>query len=84
MSWFPAISTMTSIKQILQFLHLANNKHKLPQNDANHDKLFNHCNLASKFTNTFYKIYGLQRKLCIDEQMIGTKSCVSFIQYMSK
>ncbi|XP_057296130.1 piggyBac transposable element-derived protein 4-like [Hydractinia symbiolongicarpus] len=84
MNWFPAVCTRTRFKEILRFLHLANNDNELPRNDPNHDKLYKLGNLPAKLSDIFYKMYAPQRELSLDEQMIGTKSRVSFIQYMPK
>ena len=84
MSWFQSIFTRTRFKQILRYLHLSNNAKEVPRTDANYDKLFKLGGLPIMFSNIFGSMYAPQRELSIDEQMIGTKSRISFIQYMPK
>lgn len=84
MPWFSLIFTRFRFKQILRYLHLSNNENDLPHGNPDRDKLFKLGMLPSILSNKFYDMYAPRREISIDEQMIGTKSRVSFIQYMPK
>lgn len=58
-------------------LHLVDNEKR-----TNNDKLYKLGNLHQKLNINFYKAYTPERNLAVDEQMIGTKCRVSFLQYM--
>ena len=76
--WFGSVFTRGRFQDILDSLHLVNNENH--EDDPN--KLFKLGDLPSKINENFYNHYTPERELAIDEQMIGTKCRVSFIQYM--
>lgn len=84
MHWFGSILTIRRFKQILRYLHLSNNQADLPPGDPNRDKLFKLGMLPSILSQKFFAMNAPARELSIDEQMIGTKARISFIQYMPK
>ena len=84
MHWFSSVLTANRFKQILRYLHLNNNESDLPCDDPNRDKLFKLGKLQSILSQNFFEMNAPQRELSIDEQMIGTKARISFIQYMPK
>ena len=84
MPWFGSIMSRNHFKVILRFLHLADNSKQLPRNDIGHDKLFKLGNLPKILSQRFSELYSRKCSLSIDEQMIGTKARISFLQYMAK
>ena len=77
--WFSSIMTRTRFYEILSNIHLSND-----ENQTNGNKLAKLGNLAQLLNNTFHQRYTPSRNLSVDEQMIGTKCRISFIQYMPK
>ena len=69
---------------IMRFLHLTNNSMQVSREDPNYDKLLKLGNLHKILNNRYSSLYSPQRSLSIDEQMIGTKCRVSFLQSMPK
>ena len=84
MPWFSSILSRRRFKQILRYLHVADNSKNLPKSDPNHNKLFKLGNLSEKLNQSFKGMYAPSKELSIDEQMIGTKSRIGFLQYMPK
>ena len=79
--WFSSIMSIKRYKQILRFLHLNDNTN-VPEKDAPNYKLYKLGGLHEKLCKIFSKIYSPSQELSIDEQMVGTKCRVGFIQYM--
>ena len=78
--WFPSVMSRDRFLQILYYLyylHLNNN-----QNDPGNDKLFKVRPLLDHIVRQCQKHYKPNCEVSIDEQMIGTKSSISFRQYM--
>lgn len=73
-----------SFMMIMQFLHLAENTTALPMVNPNYDKRFELGGTHITLNKLFGDIYQPIRFLSIDGQMIGTKSRISFLQYISK
>lgn len=82
MPWFSSIFTRDRFKQILRYLHVVDNEKDLPKDNPDRDRLHKLGKLQDTLSKSFSAMYAPQRELSIDEQMIGTKSRVSFIQYM--
>ena len=85
MPWFASIITRDRFKEIYRYLHLlADNDKQAPKDSPNFNKLYklgiSPCELSLRFS----AMYLPEQNLSIDEQMTGTKSRISFIQYMSK
>ena len=84
MPWFGSIMSRNHFKVILRFLHLADNSKQLPRNDKGHDRPFKLGNMPKILSQRFSEQYSPKCSLSIDEQMIGTKARISFLQYMPK
>ena len=69
---------------IIQFLHLVNNTIALPKDNLNYDKLFKLGGIHITLNKLFGDIYEPTGSLSIDEQMIGIKSRIRFLQYTPK
>ena len=82
MPWFRAVMSRNRFRQILRFLHLADNSKQVPQSHPNYDRLYKRGNLDKVLSHRFSEMYAPQRTLSIDEQMIGTKARIGFLQYM--
>ena len=54
------------------------------RDDPAHDKLAKVCNIVDRASKTFPEHYSLTANISIDEQMIGTKARLSFLQYLPK
>ena len=68
-------------KEILRFLHLSDNEN---QSNQPSDKLYKLGGLHKTLSKTFSQVYSPCQELSVDEQMVGTKCRVGFIQYMPK
>ena len=82
-SWFSSIFSRDRFKQILRYLHCADNS-KRPDRNAPGYKLFKVQALIDTLNLSFRNLYTPKQNLSIDESMVGTKCRVSFIQYMPK
>ena len=83
MRWYASIFSRDHFCQIYRYFHLVDNSTK-PQDITPGTRLFKLGNLQQELSQKFKTMYTPSRNLSIDEQMIGTKSRVSFIQYMPK
>ena len=79
-SWFSAIML---VGQICQCLHFADNK-KTPDRNSKEFKLYKLGNVTEPVNECSRKCYTPNQRLSIDEQMIGTKFHISYLQYMPK
>ena len=79
MPWFFLILGRRRFKEILRYLHIADNSKDLPKRDPHHNKLFKLGNLPEKLNETFKAVCSPSRELSIDEEMIGTKSRIGFL-----
>ena len=84
MPWFRSVMSRDRFKALMRFLHLTDNTKQVPREDPNYDRLFKLGNLQKALNHRFSKPYSPKRSLSIDEQMIGTKCRLSFLQYMPK
>ena len=75
--WSPSVMSRDRFLQILYHLHLNNN-----QNNPGNDKLFKVRPLLDHIVRQCKKHYKPNCQVSVDEQMIGTKSRISFRQYM--
>ena len=77
--WYGEIFPVNDFCQIHRYLHCCDNL-------ADHadDKLYKVRYLISKLQDNFRLAYTPGQNISVDEQMIGTKCRVSFIQYMPK
>ena len=81
--WFSSILTRGRFEAILNYLHLCNNEKHPPPEDEKY-KLYKLGIFPDIINENFRKCYVPDRELSVDEQMIGTRCRVSFIQYMPK
>jgi len=79
--WFRSIMPGYRFEQICSFLHLSDNS-KTPEKTSSTYKLYKLGNVHVKVNENAKKAYVPSQQLSIDEQMIGTKCRISFIQYM--
>lgn len=84
MPWFSTVMSRNRFQQLSRYLHLADNTKAPEKGDPNFTKLFKLGGLDEKISNAFTDHYHPGKEISIDEQMIGMKSRVSFIQYMPK
>ena len=84
MPWFESMMFCNKFMMIMQFLHLVNNTIALPKDNLNYDKLFKLGGIHITLNKLFGDIYEPTGSLSIDEQMIGIKSRIRFLQYMPK
>ena len=84
MPWFNSVMPRRKFQQVLRFLHLADNSKQLPRSDPNYNKLYKLGDLMACFNKCFKEMYAPRQNLSIDEQMIGSKSRIGFLQYMPK
>ena len=82
--WFCSIFKRKRFQQISRNLHLANNQSQAKRGEPGYNKLFKLGVLPTTLDEKFGMMYTPTRDLSIDEQMIGTKARVIFIQYMPK
>ena len=81
--WFLAVITLNRFEMISRYIHLYDNT-KVPPSDSPDYKLYELGNIDKFLSNVFKAIYIPARDLSIDEQMIGTKSRIIFIQNVPK
>ena len=81
--WFSGEMLRNRFQAILHFLHLSNNE-ATPPLDSPAYKLYKLGKLASMLTKSFKSCDYPQKELSVDEQMVGSKNGVSFLQYMPK
>ena len=81
--WFSGVMLRNRFQAILHFLHLSNNE-ATPPLDSPAYKLYKLGKLASMLTKSFKSCDYPQKELSVDEQMVGSKNGVSFLQYMPK
>ena len=83
--WFVSIMTRDRFEEMYQYLHLADNDKQAPRDSPNFNKLYKLGILPCELSLRSSAVYlPEQQNLLIDEQMIGTKPRISFIQYMPK
>ena len=81
--WFPSVMSRGRFITILSSFHLADNRGLPPKDDPKY-KLYKLGTLPTELNKSFGAMYKPTRDLSIDEQMIGTKCRVGFLQYMPK
>ena len=84
MPWFAMVMTQDRFEEIYRYLHLANNDKQAPRDSPNFNRLHKLGILPCELSLRFLAMYLPEQNLSIDEQIIGTKSRISFIQYMPK
>lgn len=81
--WFRSVLSRKRFRQISKYFHCVNNENTPSRDDPDY-KLFKVKPLIDHLNSTFSKYYTPSQNLAVDEQMIRTKSRISFIQYMPK
>ena len=81
MPWF---LPRNKFKNILRFLHLADNSKQVAKDQPGYNKLHKLGGLHTQTSKLFSSMLSPKQSISIDEQMIGTKGRCSFIQYMPK
>ena len=80
-SWFWSIFTRKRFYGILKYFHLADNT-KTPENTDPNYKLHKLGSIIELLNASFKSGYTPCQQIMIDEQMIGAKARISFLQYM--
>ena len=76
--------TRFCFRQILRYLHVADNSKALQRSNPNYDKLWKVRYLINALSSKCLELYNPHPQISIDESMIGTKCRLSFIQYLPK
>ena len=82
--WFRTMFTRFRFRQILRYLHVADNTKAMQRSDPRYDKLWKVRYLADVLATRFLELYNPHPQISVDESMIGTKCRLSFIQYLPK
>ena len=78
--WFPCVMSLKHFKAISQLLHFADNALALSRDNPSYDRLWK----IRPVIRQSQKAYTPGKCVSVDESMIGTRSCLSFIQYVPK
>ena len=70
-------------EQMCQYLRLTDNR-KIPDRNSKEFKLYKLVKITERVNECSRKGFTLNQQLNIDKQKIGTKSHISFLQYMPK
>ena len=81
---FPSVMTLKKFKAISRYPHFADNSKALSRDDSLYDKLWKVRNVIDSIDYQSQKVYTPGMHVSVDESMIGTKGCLSFLQYMPK
>ena len=81
-AWFRTIMSRNRFRQILRFIHVADNSSAPLRSDPDYDRLWKVRPLLDTLSSQCKAHYNPHCELSIDESMIGTKCRLSFIQYM--
>ena len=82
--WFGSVMARNRFFAIQRYLHFSDNTLITSRDDPAHDKLAKVRNIMDRASKTFPEHYSLTANISIDEQMIGTKARLSFLQYLPK
>jgi len=82
--WFRSVFSRFRFRQILRYLHVADNSQAVPRTDSTYDKLWKVRYLLDAFSRRCVELYDPHPQVSVDESMIGTKCRLSFIQYLPK
>ena len=82
--WFHTILSRDRFHEILRYVHVADNSNALDWSDPGYDKLWKVRPLLDVVSQQSLELYTPHPQISVDESMIGTKSRLSFIQYMPK
>ena len=82
MPWYRSVMSCDRFTQILRCLHCSNSNAAKPRTDPEYDKQFKIRPILDSMSESCAVHYIPHEHIAIDEQMIGTRCRVSFIQYM--
>ena len=82
--WFSSVMSRNHFFAIQQSLHFNDNTILKGKDDPAYDKLQKMRAIIDRVQKSFPEHYGLTANVSIDEQMIGTKGRLSFLQYLPK
>ncbi|XP_022248803.1 piggyBac transposable element-derived protein 4-like isoform X1 [Limulus polyphemus] len=82
--WFTNVMSRERFQAINNYLHFNNSANSLSRTNLNHDKLFKIKPVLDILLKSFETHYHPNMELSIDEQMLGTKSRIGFLQYLPK
>ena len=82
--WFASVMSRNRFFSIQRFFHFTDNSVLASKGNPGYDKLGKIRNLLDRVSKTFPEHYSLSANVSIDEQMIGTKGRLSFLQYIPK
>ena len=80
--WYSTIFSRTRFLQILRYLHCNNNDDQLPRDHASFDKLFKVRPVLERVQEKCKTVYTCEREISVDEQLVGTRCRIGFLQYM--
>ena len=80
--WFSTIMSRNRFLEILRYFHIVDNTTAPSRSDPNYNRLWKIQPIISVLQETCRDLYSPHEQLSIDESMIGTKCCLSFIQYI--
>ena len=81
--WLKLVMSRNRFYEILRYFHVNDNS-KRPNRGQPGYKLFHVAPMVEVVKNTFTKYHTPERSLSVNEQMLGTKWQISFLQYMLK
>ena len=80
--WFRSVMPRNRFRQILCYIHVADNSQALRQDDPTYDKLWKVRPMMNFLLSKCNELYAPHPQISVDESMIGTKCRLSFIQYL--
>ena len=78
--WFHTILSHNRFREILRYIHVADNSSALDWCDPGYKKLWKVCPLLDVVSQRSLELYAPHPQISVDESMIGTKCRLSFIQ----
>lgn len=82
--WFGQVRPRNRFYLINRYLHFNDNNDQVDREHSLYDKLFKIRLIIERVQESFPLHYTSSRDVSIDEQMIGTKARISFLQYVPK
>ena len=82
--WFSTIMSRNRFYDINRYLHFNDNSLQVSRDHPAFDKLYKIRPVLERVQKTFTEHYTPSMNVSIDEQMLGTKARISFLQYLPK
>ncbi len=82
--WFRTVMPRDRFMEILCYFHIVDNSIAPSHSDPDYDKLWKIRPFVQKLQETCQEMYSPHRQIAVEESMIGTMCCLSFIQYLPK